>query len=54
MKNDGSGNLLEVESDGSTRPFSEALSDVQIIVNGTLQDTDHPKCLYQHMIRQIN
>ncbi|MFC2084967.1 N(5)-(carboxyethyl)ornithine synthase [Bacteroidota bacterium] len=43
MKNDNSGNLLAVESDGSTRPFSEALSDVQIIVNGTLQDTDHPK-----------
>jgi len=43
MKNDDSGNLLSVESDGSTRPFSEALSDVQIIVNGTLQDTDHPK-----------
>jgi len=42
MKNDRSGNLLAVESDGSTRPFSEALSDVQIIVNGTLQDIDHP------------
>ena len=43
MKNDDSGNLLAVEPDGSTRPFSEALSDVEIIVNGTLQDTDHPK-----------
>lgn len=43
MKNDGSGNMLVVESDGSSRPFAEALSDVQIIVNGTLQDTDHPK-----------
>jgi alanine dehydrogenase len=43
MKNDDSGNLLSVESDGTIRPFSEALSDVQIIVNGTLQDTDHPK-----------
>jgi N5-(carboxyethyl)ornithine synthase len=43
MKNDDSGNLLAVESDGITRPFSETLSDVQIIVNGTLQDTDHPK-----------
>ena len=42
MKNDASGNLLAVESDGSTRPFSEALSDVQIIVNGTLQDIEHP------------
>jgi alanine dehydrogenase len=43
MKNDGSGNMLVVESDGSTRPFAEVLSDVQIIVNGTLQDTEHPK-----------
>lgn len=43
MKNDTSGNLLAVESDGTTRSFAEALSDVQIIVNGTLQDTDHPK-----------
>jgi len=43
IKDDGSGNLLAVESDGSTRPFLEALSDVQIIINGTLQDVDHPK-----------
>ena len=43
MKNDGSGNILVVESDSSTRAFAETLSDVQIIVNGTLQDTDHPK-----------
>ena len=43
MKNDDSGNLLSVGSDGITRPFSEALSDVQIIVNGTLQDTAPPK-----------
>ena len=43
MKTDGSGNMLVVESDSSTRPFAEALADVQIIVNGTLQNTDHPK-----------
>jgi len=43
MKNNGSGNLLAVESDGSTRPFSEALSDVPIIVNGILQDIEYPK-----------
>ena len=43
MKNDSSGNLLSVESDGSTLPFSEILSDVQIIVNGTLQDTENSK-----------
>ncbi|WP_353573028.1 N(5)-(carboxyethyl)ornithine synthase [Candidatus Albibeggiatoa sp. nov. BB20] len=43
MKNDGSGNLLSVGFDGNSRPFSEVLSDVQIIVNGTLQNTDRPK-----------
>jgi len=42
MKNDDSGNLLSIESDGSTCPFSEVLSDVQIIVNGTLQDIEYP------------
>ncbi|MCD6501527.1 alanine dehydrogenase, partial [bacterium] len=42
MISDDSGNLLSVEPDGSTRPFPEVLSDVQIIVNGTLQDTEHP------------
>jgi len=39
MKNDGSGNVLVVEPDGSTRPLVEVLSDVQIIVNGVLQDS---------------
>ena len=43
MKNDGSGNMLVVEPDGSTRPLTEVLADVQIIVNGVLQDSDHPK-----------
>ena len=43
MKNDSLGNLLAIESDGTTRPFSEILSDVQIIVNGTLQDIENPK-----------
>ena len=43
MKTDGSGNMIVVEDDNSTRPFAEALSDVQIIVNGTLQDTARPK-----------
>lgn len=42
MKKDASGKLLAVESDGTTCPFSEALSDVQIIVNGTLQNVDDP------------
>ncbi|CAK8720042.1 Alanine dehydrogenase/PNT-like protein [Candidatus Electrothrix laxa] len=43
MKEDASGNLLVVESDNHTRPIAEALSDVHIIVNGTLQDTAHPR-----------
>lgn len=42
MINDAQGNLLAVESDGSTRPFSDALSDVQIIVNGMFQDLNAP------------
>lgn len=43
MKNDGSGNMLVVQPDGSTRPLIEVLAGVQIIVNGVLQDSDHPK-----------
>ena len=43
MKNDDSGNLIVVESDSRFRPLAESLSDVQIIINGTLQDTEHPK-----------
>jgi len=43
IKNDGSGNMLVVEPDGSTRPIIELLTDMQIIVNGVLQDSDHPK-----------
>ena len=43
MKIDGSGNMFVVEPDGSTYPFTEVLADVQIIVNGVLQDSDHPK-----------
>ena len=43
MKNEGSGNMHVIEPDGSTRPFTEVLADVQIIVNGVLQDSDHPK-----------
>jgi len=43
MKNDGSGNMFVVEPDGSSCPFKEVLADVQIIVNGVLQDSDHPK-----------
>ena len=43
MIKDDTGNMLAVAIDGSTCSFAEDLADVQIIVNGTLQDTDHPK-----------
>ncbi len=43
MKNDGSGKMVAVEPEGSIRPLIEVLADVQIIVNGVRQDTDHPK-----------
>ncbi len=43
MIKDDIGNMLAVAIDGSTCSFAEDLADVQIIVNGTLQDTDHPK-----------
>ena len=42
MKKDDSGQLLSIESDGSTLPFSEVLSDAEIIVNGVLQNTENP------------
>jgi len=34
--------LVLVEHDGSERPFSELISESEIIVNGTYQDTDNP------------
>jgi len=43
MKNDGSGKMLVVESDGSMGPLIEVLTEMQIIVSGVLQDSDHPK-----------
>lgn len=43
MKNDGLGDMYVIEPDGSKRPFTEELADVQIIVNGVLQDSDNPK-----------
>jgi len=43
VKEDDSGDLLVVESASQTSPIAEALSDVQIIVNGILQDTARPK-----------
>jgi alanine dehydrogenase len=43
MIKDDTENMLAVAIDGSTCSIAEDLADVQIIVNGTLQDTDHPK-----------
>ncbi|MCK5833066.1 N(5)-(carboxyethyl)ornithine synthase [bacterium] len=40
---DDLGNLHILESNGNVLPIAEVLSDVQIIVNGILQDSDNPK-----------
>lgn len=39
---DEQGNLLSLRPDQQSRPFVEELVDADIIVNGILQDTDHP------------
>ena len=39
---DENGNLVSLHPDHRTRPFVEELVDADIIVNGILQDTDHP------------
>ncbi len=39
---DENGNLISIHPDQQTHPFIEELTDVDIIVNGILQDTDHP------------
>ena len=43
IKKDDSGNMIVIESDGTTLPLSEALADVHIIVNAVLQDVSKPK-----------
>jgi N5-(carboxyethyl)ornithine synthase len=43
IKNDDSGNMVVVESNGTTLPLSKALLDVHIIVNAVLQDVSNPK-----------
>jgi len=42
---DEEGNLVSLHPDNQSRPFVEELNDVDIIVNGILQDTDHPLML---------
>ncbi len=39
---DESGQLVGLEPNGDTYPFIEGIADADIIVNGVLQDTDHP------------
>lgn len=39
---DEKGRVMALSPDHPPRPFAEALADVDIIVNGILQDTDHP------------
>ncbi len=40
--NDGEARMLVVEHDGTESPLSDLISQSDIIVNGTFQDTDHP------------
>ncbi len=39
---DKNGSLVSIHPDGNSLPFAEELSEVDIIVNGILQDTDKP------------
>jgi N5-(carboxyethyl)ornithine synthase len=40
--NGGEARMLVVEHDGTESPLSDLISQADIIVNGTFQDTDHP------------
>ncbi|MEP3350932.1 MAG: N(5)-(carboxyethyl)ornithine synthase [Marinomonas sp.] len=39
---EGEARMMVIEHDGTARPLSELISEADIIVNGTFQDTDHP------------
>lgn len=39
---DGEARMLVIEHDGSEQPLHELISESEIIVNGTMQDPDHP------------
>lgn len=43
MKSGESSDIVVVDADGCTSQLIDILADVQIIVNGILQDSDHPK-----------
>ena len=45
FEEDNNGNLMSIHSGKLSRPFVEELADADIIVNGMLQDTDHPVML---------
>lgn len=42
FEEDGKGDLIAIHSDQQKRPLIDALEQADIIVNGILQDTDHP------------
>ncbi|MCJ8270393.1 MAG: NAD(P) transhydrogenase subunit alpha, partial [Psychrosphaera sp.] len=39
---EGEARMMVVEHDGTTRPLTELISEADIIVNGTFQETDNP------------
>lgn len=39
---DGEARMVTVEHDGTVRPLSDLISESEIIINGTYQDTDNP------------
>lgn len=47
FEEDKDGNLMSLHPEHEPRPFVEELVDADIIVNGILQDTDHPLMLVQ-------
>jgi alanine dehydrogenase len=40
--NNGEARMVIIEHDGTTRPLSDLISESEIIINGTYQDTDNP------------
>ena len=40
--NNGEARMVTIEHDGTVRPLSDLISESEIIINGTYQDTDYP------------
>ena len=40
--NEGEARMMVVEHDGTTRPLTDLISEADIIINGTFQDTENP------------